>query len=131
MAPKQNGDRTLAAHTKALDLHTRALTDHAQSMEKLAAVLDSSNIQRGSITRTMILKRLCQIWGKDFNKVKESDPIGKYIKGGPGVMSAYAQRLNDSPEFKPDGLNLQTNDTAFVATVGQLISAIAHWYSTH
>jgi hypothetical protein len=84
-----------------------------------------------SISRKTILARLAQIWKQDPKKVATKDPIGKYIKGGAGVMAAYWTVLNDSVEFKPDGLKLQTSDTSFVTTVGQLVTAIATWYSTN
>lgn len=85
-------------------------------------------ISHGQVDRLAILQRLCLMWDKDPKKVKETDAIDKYVKGGPGVMSAYYAALNESPEFKPDGLSLQTNDTAFATTVRQLINAIANWY---
>jgi ABC-type nitrate/sulfonate/bicarbonate transport system substrate-binding protein len=128
VATKPKKTDTVAAHTKALVQHTAALKAHADAMNAFTAAVT----QLGkSISRDTIRRRLAHKWGKDPDTVKESDSINKYVKGGPGVMSAYAEELNTSAEFSPDKLNLQTNDTAFVTTVGELIDAIAHWYSTN
>lgn len=115
--------RTQKAYRIALRGHNAAVRAHTTAVAKLPPV-----ISNGTVDRKAVLQRLCLMWVQNPNKVKESDGIGKYIKGGPGVMSAYAQVLDQSPEFQPDGLHLQTNDTAFVTTVGQLIDAIARWY---
>jgi hypothetical protein len=132
-------------HTKALRQHTRAmnglakviasaptlsdtaLDDHTIALN--AFVTSSKALFIGkTISRGTILARLAQKWGKPAASIKKVDPIGKYIQGGPGVMSAYAAELNRSPEFAPDGLNLRTNDTAFVTTVDELVTAIANGY---
>jgi hypothetical protein len=132
-------------HTKALRQHTKAmngltkvilssskpsdvaLDNHTNALN--AFVASSKALFTGkTISRDTILTRLAQKWGKPLASIKKDDPIGKYVQGGPAVMSAYAAELNRSPEFAPDGLNLRTNDTAFVTTVDELVTAIANCY---
>jgi hypothetical protein len=111
---------------KAVQAFQRSLKARARYVSSLAKL--PPVMTNGQVNRPAILQRLCLIWVKDPAKVKEKDAISKYIVGGPGAMSAYYKVLNDSPEFKPDGLTLQTRNTAFVTTVGQLIDAISNWY---
>jgi hypothetical protein len=133
-------------HTKALRQHTRAMNNLSKAMASSpapsGAALDNHTIALNSfvassrslstgktISRGTILSRLAHKWGKPLSSVKTADAIGKYVQGGPGVMAAYAAELNQSAEFAPDGLHLQTNDTSFVTTVGELVTAIANWYT--
>jgi hypothetical protein len=131
--------KALRSHIKAINTLTKAiaasplpsndaLKNHADA---LSAFVESSKVLAlgKTISRSSILSRLAQKWGKLAATIKLTDPISKYVIGGPGVMAAYADELNNSPEFSPDGLNLETNDTSFVTTVGGLVTAIAGWYT--
>ena len=139
-------------YVTAIQEHTKALRQHTKAMNGLAKVILSSSTPSDTaldnhtnalnafvtsskalftgqtISRGTILARLAQKWGKPLSSIKKDDPIGKYVQGGPAVMSAYAAELNRSPEFAPDGLKLRTNDTAFVTTVDELVTAIANGY---
>jgi len=153
MAASKNKTSSSSDYVTAIKEHTKALRQHTKAMNNVTkaivasstpsdAALDnhtnalnsfvasSSALFTGkTISKGTILSRLAQKWGKPVSSIKTTDPIGKYVQGGPGVMSAYADELNNSPEFSPDGLNLLTNDTAFVTTVNELITAIANWYT--
>jgi hypothetical protein len=130
--------KALRQHTKAMNALTEAITfsgnpsdvalaNHTNALN--AFVSSSKSLFTGkTISRATILARLAQKWGKPLSSIKKTDSIGKYVQGGPAVMSAYAAELNRSPEFAPDGLNLRTNDTAFVTTVDELVTAIANGY---
>jgi hypothetical protein len=148
-SPSSDYVAAIKEHTKALRHHAKAMNSFAKAITNSAPVTDITALQSHTnalnsfvtfstafasgkaISRDTIRRRLAQKWGKPQSSVKEADPIGNYIKGGPGVMAAYADELNHSTEFSPDGLNLQTNDTSFVTTVGELINAIATWYTNN
>jgi hypothetical protein len=132
--------KALREHSKAMNAFARAITtpgsdgasvleNHTKALNSLVAaapMIVSGNV----ISKTTIRNRLAHKWGKPESSVKDADPIGKYVKGGPGVMSAYWAVLNQYPEFAHDHLNLQTADTAFATTVGELIANIGDWYKS-
>ena len=142
----------------AIKDHTKALRQHAKAMNEFAKAIKASVVIGGNdgtsalenhakalnsfvasapmivsgkvISRATIRSRLAHKWGKPEGPVNDDDPIGKYVKGGPGVMSAYWAVLNQYSEFEHDHLNLQTADTAFATTVGELITNIGTWYKS-
>lgn len=65
---------------------------------------------------------------KGQRQIVWSDAIGKYVRGGEGVIHAFANVLNRSPQFKGYGLGLVPGDMTGVKTVEDVAVVIANWF---
>ncbi|QND17928.1 hypothetical protein HB775_29940 (plasmid) [Rhizobium leguminosarum bv. trifolii] len=86
-----------------------------------------------TITGRTIYRRLCSILRTTF--IDLDAPPSQYIKtddnAGSKGLRAFTQVLNNSAEFKPDGLHLKPGDFAEVENMGQLGGVITDWYRDH
>lgn len=83
-----------------------------------------------SITGRVIYRRLCSILRTKY--IDPDSPPSDYIRtddsAGSEALRAFTQVLNNSEEFKNDGLHLSPGDVADVETMGQLGGVIVDWY---
>jgi|UPI000555585F hypothetical protein len=86
-----------------------------------------------SITGRVIYRRLCTLLNTNY--INPDAPPTEYIKSngssGSQAVRAFTQTLNNSDEFKPDGLDLSPGDFANVTNMGELGGVIVDWYRNH
>lgn len=82
------------------------------------------------ITGRTIYRRLCALLRTSY--INLDAPPSDYIKtdddAGSRGLRAFTQVLNNSTEFRPDGLRLKPGDFADVENMGQLGGVIVDWY---
>src|SRR4051812_8072476 len=83
------------------------------------------------ISAATIWARLVRVLDPTGTKViTPKDPVEDHIKGGPQAVRAFANVLNNSPQFSADGLSLVPGDMANVATIGDIEVAIIKNYES-
>ncbi len=85
-----------------------------------------------SISGEILITRLKTVIGRETNNPADSilvdDPLSNYFDPVPAAVIGFGPTLNESPEFKPDGLGLMPADLRKATVVADLHESIKGWY---
>lgn len=84
------------------------------------------------ISGATIIARLKRVIGRETNNppssIRVADPLGNYFNPIPQAVIGFGPTLNESPEYKPDGLGLMPRNLRKAKAVADLQEAIKQWY---